>query len=67
MSKQQKQGSNKYGEHYNFNIECIQVSDDAFCKSISEEYTSIIPSGLTKHLQPVDVSWNKPFKQQKVL
>ena len=24
--------------------------------------TSIIPGGLTKHLQPADVSWNKPFK-----
>jgi len=25
--------------------------------------TSIIPGGLTKHLQPADVSWNKPFKE----
>ena len=24
---------------------------------------SIIPGGLTRHLQPADVSWNKPFKQ----
>ena len=23
---------------------------------------SIIPGGLTSHLQPADVSWNKPFK-----
>ena len=25
--------------------------------------TSIIPGGLTKHLQPAYVSWNKPFKE----
>jgi len=25
--------------------------------------TCIIPVGLTKHLQPADVSWNKPFKE----
>ena len=25
--------------------------------------TSIIPGGLTKHLQPADVSWNKLFKE----
>ena len=24
---------------------------------------SVIPGGLTSHLQPADVSWNKPFKQ----
>lgn len=24
---------------------------------------SVIPGGLTGHLQPADVSWNKPFKQ----
>ena len=23
---------------------------------------SVIPEGLTSHLQPADVSWNKPFK-----
>ena len=23
---------------------------------------SVIPGGLTSHLQPADVSWNKPFK-----
>ena len=25
--------------------------------------TSVIPGGLTKHLQPADVSWIKPFKE----
>ena len=24
---------------------------------------SVTPGGLTRHLQPADVSWNKPFKQ----
>lgn len=60
-----------YGQHYRFkkiaNMGCILVSYDRFCKSFSEGYKirhiHHIPGGLTKHLQPADVSWNKPFKQ----
>ena len=32
-------------------------------KKTANTDVSIIPGGLTRHLQPADVSWNKPFKQ----
>ena len=32
-------------------------------KNTANTDVSIIPGGLTRHLQPADVSWNKPFKQ----
>ena len=32
-------------------------------KKNAKTAASTIPGGLTRHLQPADVSWNKPFKQ----
>jgi hypothetical protein len=32
-------------------------------KKSAKTDVSIIPGGLTRHLQPADVSWNKPFKE----
>ena len=32
-------------------------------KRTTKTDVSIIPGGITRHLQPADVSWNKPFKQ----
>ena len=31
--------------------------------SATKTDVSVIPGGLTGHLQPADVSWNKPFKE----
>ena len=35
----------------------------SYAKRSAKTDVSIIPGGLTRHLQPADVSWNKPFKE----
>ena len=35
----------------------------SYAKRSTKTDVSIIPGGLTRHLQPADVSWNKPFKE----
>ena len=47
-------------ESYRYHI-MASVSNHARRNANSD--ISVIPGGLTGHLQPADVSWNKPFKQ----
>ena len=43
-------------------------SVNSIIKYCTNSELSIIPAGLTKELQPADISWNKPLKEayQKV-
>ena len=41
----------------------IMDSVKSHVDSHTNSYVSVIPGGLTSHLQPADVSWNKPFKE----
>ena len=44
---------------------CHIITDTvtSHAKRSAKTDVSIIPGGLTRHLQPADVSWNKPFKE----
>ena len=41
----------------------IMDSVKSIIKHRTNSEVSIIPAGLTKQLQPADISWNKPFKE----
>ena len=41
---------------------CVDKQTNTDVSVIPGGLISVIPGGLTSHLQPVDVSWNKPFK-----